>query len=161
MTTIIMKTILAVPIIVILLSALPTMSTQIVFARHHDSGGSSGSGDNSGSSGGSSDNGNSNGGSNDNSGNSGSGSGDNSGSSSSSSSSQSTCPDGSQPDSNGNCPNNSQQQPPQQQSTKDKICSALHVKDIGILAPLLVALHLITLGASTVAILGAAAAYCG
>jgi hypothetical protein len=70
-----MKTIsfvLAFGMLAILLGALPTMSTQFLFARHHDSGGSSGSNDNS------------NGGSNDNSGNSGSGSGDNSGSSSSS-----------------------------------------------------------------------------
>jgi hypothetical protein len=81
---------------------------------------------------------------------------------SSGSNNQQTCPDGSQPDSNGNCPNQSQsqQQQPQQTDTRTQICNALHVKDIGILAPLLVALHLIILGASTVAILGAAAAYC-
>jgi hypothetical protein len=76
---------------------------------------------------------------------------------------QQTCPDGSQPDSNGNCPSQQQpqqQQPQQQHSTKDQICNALQVRNIAILAPLLVALHLITLGASTLTILGAAGAYC-
>jgi hypothetical protein len=69
---------------------------------------------------------------------------------------QQTCPDGSQPDENGNCPSEQQQQP----SIHDQICNALQVRNITILVPLLVALHLITIGASTAAILAAAAAYC-
>jgi uncharacterized membrane protein YgcG len=68
------KAILILPVIVILLGALPTMSTQIVFARNHDSG-SSGSNDN-GNSGSSGSNDNSGGSGSD----SGSGSSDNSGS---------------------------------------------------------------------------------
>ena len=62
-----------------------------------------------------------------------------------------TCPDGSQPDDNGNC----------QPSIHDQICNALQVQNIAILVPLLVALHLITLGASSAAVLAAVAAYCG
>jgi hypothetical protein len=65
------------------------------------------------------------------------------------------CPDGSQPDENGNCP--TEQQP----SMHDQICDALQVNNIAALAGLLIALHLLTLGASTATILAVASAYCG
>lgn len=105
------KAILIVPVIAILLNAIPTFA----FAQT-DNSGSSGSTDNSGS--GSTDNsGSSSTGSTDNSGSSGSGSTDNGGSSGITDNSGSstattppsqpstpTCPDGSQPDSNGKCP---------------------------------------------------------
>jgi hypothetical protein len=70
---------------------------------------------------------------------------------------QQTCPDGSQPDENGNCPNEQQQQP----SIHDEICNALQGNNIITLAGLLIALHLLTVGASTATILAVAGAYCG
>ncbi|MGA9149829.1 MAG: hypothetical protein WBZ36_04550 [Candidatus Nitrosopolaris sp.] len=48
---------------------------------------------------------------------------------------QQTCPDGSQPDENGNCPS-------EQPSIHDQICNALQVNNIATLATLLIALHL-------------------
>lgn len=68
---------------------------------------------------------------------------------------QQTCPDGSHPDENGNCPSE-QQQP----SVHDQICNALQVRNIATLGSLLLALHLITLGASSAAMLAAAGIYC-
>jgi hypothetical protein len=85
---------------------------------------------------------------------------------------QTTCSDGSQPHSNRNCPSQQQQQLQQQQlqqqqqrqqpgqSITDRICSALHAKDVDVLALLLAESHVITVGASTAAILSIAATYC-
>jgi hypothetical protein len=62
---------------------------------------------------------------------------------------QQTCPDGSQPDENGNCP-----------SLHDQICNAYHSDAVQLLTILLPLAHIMT-GGTTTAIMAAAALYCG
>ena len=69
---------------------------------------------------------------------------------------QQTCPDGSQPDENGICPSEQQEQP----SIHDQICNAYHNDAVQALALLLPLAHIIS-GGTTTAIMAAAALYCG
>jgi hypothetical protein len=68
---------------------------------------------------------------------------------------QQTCSDGSQPDENGNCPNDQQSQP----SLVDQICNAYNNGEVALLAALLAPLHIAT-GGTTALILAAGEAYC-
>jgi hypothetical protein len=71
-----------------------------------------------------------------------------------------TCPDGSQPDSNGNCPStNSQPQFSSTTSLGDKVCRLVNSGQADALGTLLGPLHLLS-GGSTVAILAAGHLYC-
>jgi hypothetical protein len=74
---------------------------------------------------------------------------------------QQTCSDGSTPDSNGNCPTQQSQNQLQQPNLVDKICHAVNSNSVSVILSLapLVGLHIAT-GGTSAAIIALAAAYC-